>query len=149
MTTQTAVSMEKLEANETKINLWKKENIQEKKKLWSMAVLLYTGKIMLNEVAEFKENGFTLRSRRFDFRDLLSHAIWGWNLRLSSLCFSYHASSYINISSNICVLCYPTYEIYKLLHVSASRCHPQEVIIKDIYISQHANLSSAPPYRND
>jgi hypothetical protein len=33
MTTQTAVSMEKLEANETKINLWKKENIQEKKKL--------------------------------------------------------------------------------------------------------------------
>jgi hypothetical protein len=42
-----------------------------------MAVLLYTGKIMLNEVAEFKENGFTLRSRRFDFRDLLSHAIWG------------------------------------------------------------------------
>jgi hypothetical protein len=38
MITQTAVSMEKLAGNETKINVWKKENIQEKKRLRIMAV---------------------------------------------------------------------------------------------------------------
>ena len=50
----------------------------------------------------------------------------------------------IIISSNICPLCYTICDIYHLLHVSASRCHPQE----GIFISQHDSLCSAPPYRD-
>ena len=100
-------------------------------KIWRFYCTLE--KSMLNETEKFKENGFTLRSGRFEFRDCRSHAIWRWMLRLNSLCLLYHACSYINISSNICTLWYTAYEIYQFLHVSASRCQLQRVIIKEIY----------------
>ena len=44
MTTHTAVSMEKLEGNETITKLWKNENIHKRKKLKSVAVVLHTVK---------------------------------------------------------------------------------------------------------
>jgi len=41
------------------------------------------------------------------------------------------------------------YDVCQLLHVSATRCHPEEVIITKVYKQKCANLGSAPPYRID
>jgi hypothetical protein len=101
-------------------------------KMWRFYCTLE--KSMHNKVTKFKENGLIFRSRHFETRDFLPHAIWQWMLRLNSLIFLYHACSYIDISYNICTLWYTAYEIYQLLYVSALKCHSQKVIIKYIYI---------------
>jgi hypothetical protein len=44
-------------------------------KVWRFYCILE--KLMLNKAAKCKENDFTLRSRRFEFRDCLSQAIDG------------------------------------------------------------------------
>ena len=72
MTTQTTVSMEKIEGNETITKFWKNENTRDYE-VWRFYCILENP--MLNKAAKVKENGFTLRSRRLEFRDCLSPAI--------------------------------------------------------------------------